>query len=54
MRRAFLAVLVVTALAPPATAAPPLAPAEPRIVGVYPNPIADGDAGEFGHILWAQ
>ncbi len=47
VRESLLVFSIVVALVPPAAAAPPLAPAEPSIVGVYPNPVADEDAGEF-------
>ena len=43
---ALVALLVLGAVATPAAAeAPPSN--EPRIVAAYPNPVADGDRGEF-------
>lgn len=39
-----LAGLLLVGLAPPTTAQ---TPADPAIVAVYPNPVADGDRGEF-------
>jgi phosphatidylserine/phosphatidylglycerophosphate/cardiolipin synthase-like enzyme len=47
VRTAIAAVALLATLAVAGGAAGASGPADPAIVGVFPNPVADGDAGEF-------